>query len=162
MTITNVEKDPVALTMTVTSEFDAPVDRVWRLWEDPRQLEKWWGPPTYPATFTAHDLRPGGRCEYHMTGPDGDQPKGWWEIVAVDAPHKLELRDGFADEHGEPSPDMPVMTMRLTIEEVPGGGSRMTIETTFPSQEAMEQLTAMGMDEGMREALGQIDALLAA
>jgi uncharacterized protein YndB with AHSA1/START domain len=162
MTITSVEKDPVALTMTVTSEFDAPVERVWKLWEDPRQLEKWWGPPTYPATFTEHDLRPGGRSSYHMTGPEGEQPAGWWEITAVDAPHKLELRDGFADDHGQPNPDMPVMTLRLTIDERPEGGSRMTIETTFPSAEAMEQLTAMGMDEGMREALAQIDALLAA
>ena len=70
MTVTAVRKDPDALTMTLTAEFDASPERVWELWADPRQLERWWGPPTYPATFTAHDLAPGSRVEYHMTGPE--------------------------------------------------------------------------------------------
>ncbi|MGH2380466.1 MAG: SRPBCC family protein, partial [Candidatus Limnocylindria bacterium] len=69
MTVTAVRKHPETLTMTLEAEFDASPDRVWQLWADPRQLERWWGPPTYPATFTKHDLAPGGRVEYHMTGP---------------------------------------------------------------------------------------------
>jgi len=81
VTVTAVQKDPAALTMTVTAEFAASPDRVWQLWADPRQLERWWGPPTYPATVDAHDFRPGGKVDYHMTGPEGDQPRSWWEIV---------------------------------------------------------------------------------
>ena len=76
MTVTAVRKDPQSRTMTLEAEFDASPERVWQLWADPRQLERWWGPPTYPATVDAHDLRPGGRVEYHMTGPEGDQPAG--------------------------------------------------------------------------------------
>ncbi len=49
---------PSARTMTLEAEFDASPERVWQLWADPRQLERWWGPPTYPATVTTHDLRP--------------------------------------------------------------------------------------------------------
>ena len=56
MTVTNVEKNKDNLTMTITAEFDAPVERVWQLWENPRLLERWWGPPTYPATFTEFQL----------------------------------------------------------------------------------------------------------
>ena len=93
--------------MTLDAEFDASPERVWQLWADPRQLERWWGPPTYPATFTAHDLRPGGRVEYHMTGPEGDQPRGYWEIVEVDPPHRLVFRDGFANDDGTPNTDLP-------------------------------------------------------
>jgi hypothetical protein len=37
----------------------------------------------------------------------------------------------------------------------------MTIENLFPSTEAMEQVLAMGMEEGMTQAVGQIDAILA-
>ena len=58
MTVTAVHKDADALTMTLTAEFDAPPERVWDLWADPRQLERWWGPPGWPATFTSHDLAP--------------------------------------------------------------------------------------------------------
>jgi uncharacterized protein YndB with AHSA1/START domain len=160
MTITSVHKDPEAMTLTLTAEFDAPVGRVWQLWEDPRQLERWWGPPTYPATVVDHDLTPGGSVTYFMTGPEGDQPRGWWRVLAVEAPHRLEFEDGFADDAGIPNPEMPTTTTRVEIGEQPEGRTRMAIETTFPSLEAMEQMVAMGMEEGMALAIGQIDDLL--
>lgn len=160
MTVTNIDKDTANLTMTVTAEFDAPVDRVWQLWENPRLLERWWGPPTYPATFVEHDLVPGGTVTYFMTGSEGDQAHGWWRVLAVEAPHHLELEDGFADDRGAPDPTMPTMTMRMDL-YAERGVTRMTIATRFPSVTAMEQIIAMGMEEGMRTAVGQIDALLA-
>lgn len=160
MTVTDVRKDPEALTMTVEAEFDASPQRVWKLWEDPRQLEQWWGPPSYPATVTAHDLTPGGRVEYHMTGPEGDQPQGYWEVIEVDAPRLLVVRDGFANDDGTPNPDLPVTTMEMTIEAVDDGRTRMSIVSRFESTEAFEQLLAMGMEEGITEALGQIDSIL--
>jgi uncharacterized protein YndB with AHSA1/START domain len=161
MTVTAVRKDPQALTMTLEAEFEASPDRVWQLWADPRQLERWWGPPTYPATFTKHDLAPGSRVEYHMTGPEGDQPKGFWEIVEADAPRRLVFRDAFANEDGSPNTDLPVNTARVSIEEVAAGRTRMSIESVFPSAEAMEQVLAMGMEQGLTQAVGQIDAILA-
>jgi uncharacterized protein YndB with AHSA1/START domain len=161
MTVTAVHTDPEALTMTLEAEFDASAERVWRLWADPRQLERWWGPPTYPATVDAHDLRAGGRVEYHMTGPEGDQPRGFWEIDEVEPPHRLIFRDGFANEDGTPNADMPMNTARVRIDEIGGGRTRMSIETVFPSAAAMEQILAMGMEEGLTQALGQIDAILA-
>ncbi|MEX0664671.1 MAG: SRPBCC domain-containing protein [Acidimicrobiia bacterium] len=160
MTVTNVHKDPKAMTMTITSEFDAPIERVWQLWEDPRQLERWWGPPTYPATVVDHDLSPGGSINYFMTGPAGDKARGWWRVLAVDAPHRLEFEDGFADDAGHPNADMPVMTIRVELSEQPDGGTSMAVETTFPSPDAMEQIISMGMEEGMTLAIGQIDELL--
>ncbi|HEY7847364.1 MAG TPA: SRPBCC domain-containing protein [Candidatus Limnocylindria bacterium] len=161
MTVTSVEKDAAALTMTVTAEFQASPDRVWQLWADPRQLERWWGPPTYPATFTKHSLATGSRVEYHMTGPEGDQPKGYWDILETDAPHRLVVRDGFRNDDGSENDTMPAGEFRVTIEEITEGRTRMSIENIFPSAEAMEQLLAMGQEEGMTQAVGQIDALLA-
>ncbi|MPQ98648.1 SRPBCC domain-containing protein [Modestobacter sp. I12A-02628] len=161
MTVNSVEKDLDSRTMTITAHFDAPVERVWQVWSDPRQLERWWGPPTYPASFTEHDLSPGGRAAYSMTGPEGDRHHGWWRFTAVDAPHRIELEDGFADDQGRPTDGLPSMTMLVTLTEQAGGGTTMAIRTTFPSSEAMEQMVAMGMDEGMRAAMGQIDDVLA-
>jgi uncharacterized protein YndB with AHSA1/START domain len=161
VTVTAVRKDPQTLTMTITAEFDASVERVWQLWADPRQLERWWGPPTYPATFTKHDLSPGSRVHYHMTGPEGDQPKGYWDVVEVDAPRRLVVRDGFAHDDGSPNDSLPQGTMSVRIEEAGEGRSRMTIESVFASTEAMEQVLAMGAEEGMKQAIGQIDAILA-
>src|SRR5688572_12261666 len=161
MTVTAVRKDPETLTMTLEAEFDASAERVWQLWADPRQLERWWGPPTYPATFTRHDLTPGSRVEYHMTGPGGDQPRGWWDIVEVDPPSTLVFRDGFANEDGSPNPDFPVTTIHMSIADIGGGRTRMSIQSRFPTAQAMEQLVAMGMVDGLTQAVGQIDAILA-
>jgi uncharacterized protein YndB with AHSA1/START domain len=161
MTVTSVHKDPEALTMAITAELDASVERAWQLWADPRQLERWWGPPDYPATFVDHDLTTGGRVTYFMTGPDGDKPHGWWQVLAVDPPTRLEFLDGFADDSGAPDDTMPTMTMVATLTERHGGGTVMAIETRYPSQEAMEKLLSMGMEEGMAAAMGQMAAILA-
>lgn len=160
MPVTDVTKDPSACTMTITSEYDAPVERCWQLWADPRQLERWWGPPTYPATFVEHDLTPGKFCTYFMTGPEGDTPHGWWKVVAVDAPHGFEIEDGFGDDPGNDM-GMPLTMMRVRLADRSGGGTRMTVTSTFDSAEAMAKLIEMGMEEGMLQAAGQIDAILA-
>jgi uncharacterized protein YndB with AHSA1/START domain len=160
MSVTSVHKDPAALTMTITATFDAPVEQVWRVWADPRQLERWWGPPTYPATVTEHELTPGGRVAYFMVGPDGDRHGGWWRVLSVDAPHHLEFEDGFADPSGDPNPNMPVTRVRVALDALDQGGTTMAIESTFPSLEAMDSLVAMGMEEGITLAVGQIDDLL--
>jgi hypothetical protein len=49
----------------------------------------------------------------------------------------------------------------VTIQDIGGGKTRMSIVSEFPTVEAMEQMIAMGMDEGMTQAVGQIDAILA-
>lgn len=162
MTVKSIQKDAEALTMLVVSEFEASISRVWRLWEDPRQLERWWGPPTYPAKVVDHDLSPGGTVTYYMTGPEGDEHWGWWKVIQVDPPTGLEFEDGFGDGLGNPDPDMPVTSTRVRIEEKPTGRTSMSILTTFPSLEAMEQLVEMGIEDGITQAIGQIDAILMA
>jgi uncharacterized protein YndB with AHSA1/START domain len=161
MTVTNVQKDLEALTMTVTAEFDAPVERVWRLWDDPRQLEQWWGPPTYPATVVDHDLTADGGVSYYMTGPEGDQHRGWWRVVAVDAPNSLEFEDGFADSTGTPDTSMPTTIIRVSLDARAAGGTTMVIESKYPALEAMQKMLEMGMEEGLKSAMGQMDGLLA-
>ena len=115
MTVTNVQKNPEALTLTITSEFPAPVEKVWQIWENPRLLERWWGPPTYPATVLEHDLRPGGKVSYFMTSPGDERYHGWWKVISVDEPHRLHLEDGFADTEGNPTTDMPTTLTTVTF-----------------------------------------------
>jgi uncharacterized protein YndB with AHSA1/START domain len=161
MPIVRVDKDLDKYTMTVVAEYDAPVERVWQLYADPRQLERFWGPPIYPATVVDHDLSPGGRVTYVMTGPDGEKSAGYWDVLEVQAPRRFVVEDGFADDAGQPNPDMPTTRIELELAERSGGGTTMTVVSTFASADAMNQLIEMGMEEGMREAMGQIDSILA-
>lgn len=159
MTVQTVEKDLANRTMVVTAEFDAPIERVWQLWADPRKLERWWGPPTYPAQVSEHNLTPGGRVAYAMTGPEGDRHHGYWDVVAVDPPHTLEVLDGFADSDGRPNADLPTMQMRVALTSR-GAGTRAVITSTFATVEAMQTVIDMGIEEGLRGAMAQMDALL--
>jgi uncharacterized protein YndB with AHSA1/START domain len=159
VTVVSSVKDTQALTLTFVAEFSAGVSRVWQVWEDPRQLERWWGPPTWPATFERHDFVVGGDSRYYMTGPEGEKAHGWWTITALDAPHRLEFADGFADEGGEPVDPKEVTTIVVTFEPI-DAGTRMTTTATFLSAEQLERMAAMGMEEGMRLAMGQIDEIV--
>lgn len=160
MPVIDVNRDLERQTLQITSRFDAPVAAVWEMWADPRRLERWWGPPTYPATFVEHDLTPGGAASYYMTGPEGDRFAGWWRVLEVDAPHRLVVEDGFAHGDGTPNDDLPVTVMRVTVDPRHGGGTTMQIHSTFPSPEAMEQMLEMGAEEGTVLAIGQIDEML--
>lgn len=160
MPLTSVEKDLGALTMTITADFPVPVRRLWDAYADPRQIERFWGPPGWPATFTRHDMFPGGYSSYYMTGPDGERSGGLWHFQAVDEGRSFSVRDGFAREDGSLNTDMPTMHMTFAFEETPEG-SRVVSVTSFPSLEELEQLIEMGMEEGTKEAMGQMDAVLA-
>ncbi|MBH0083639.1 SRPBCC domain-containing protein [Salinibacterium sp. SWN167] len=151
--------DPEALTLTTTTELAASLERAWRLVSDPRQLERWWGPPEWPATFVRYEFVPGGRAHYFMQGPDGERMHGMWRILSITEPREVSIEDEFADDHGEPSGDIGVTTALLTFEPI-DGGTRLTILSGFASAEQLEEMVKMGMEEGMREAIGQIDALL--
>lgn len=109
MSVTSVDKNTDDLTITLIADFDAPIARVWQLWADPRLLERWWGPPTYPATIESHELTPGGEVTYFMTAPDGGKHRGWWRVTAVDPPTALAFTDGFADADGTPVGQMDAL-----------------------------------------------------
>ena len=153
MPLTSVTKDAARLTLTVVGDFPVPQLRLWDAYADPRQLERFWGPPTWPATFTRHDFKVGGRAEYFMTGPNEEKWSGSWEFTAVNPISSFEAKDGDGSIEDGPA------SMTFTFETTPTG-SRMTGVTRFASIEAMEQIAA-GMEEGLRAAMPQLDAVLA-
>lgn len=160
MPIISVTKDPQALTLTVVSEYPVPVKQVWDAYADPRRIEKFWGPVEWPATFLRHDLAVGGRSHYYMSGPDGERSDGYWEFLAVTPGRFFEVTDGFGDEQGNPNTQMPSMRMAFSFDPI-DGGTRVTNVTYFNSEEELTQLVQMGMEEGMRSAMSQIDAVVA-
>ncbi len=161
MTVTAVRKDLAAGTLTIVADYPAPPERVWQLWADPRLLERWWGPPSHPATVTDYDLTPGGVVRYYMTGPEGEKYHGGWQVTSVSPPQRLEFEDFFADEHGQEAPGMPRSATVVSIEDAGDGTTRMTIDSRYPSAEALARALEMGMEEGIQLALGQTDDLLA-
>jgi uncharacterized protein YndB with AHSA1/START domain len=159
MTVVSVEKDLERLSLTLVAEFDAAVERVWQLWADPRQLERWWGPPAHPATVEQHDLTLGGEVAYFMTGPDGETTRGWWRVTAVDPPRSLQFTDGFANADGTPNADTPTTAVQVRLTDH-DGGTRMELRFLFESPEHMENLERWGAFDVFPQSVAQMDALL--
>ncbi|WP_310571067.1 SRPBCC family protein [Gemmatimonas sp.] len=160
MPITDVISNAQDLTLTIVADYPVSLTRLWDAYADPRQLERFWGPVEWPATFTRHDMAVGGYSHYYMTGPDGTRSNGWFRFLSVEPYRAFEVEDGFADEHGVRNDAMPTMRMVFTFESA-GSGSRFRSTTFFNSVESMEQLVQMGMMEGMKSAMSQIDTVLA-
>lgn len=159
MPVTDITTDAEALTMTLTADVDAPVDRLWRAFTQPRQLERFWGPPGWPASFTAFDFTVGGHAHYAMTSPRGEKSRGTWEFLAIEDGASFEVLDAFADEDGRPMAEFPAMRMVFAFTGT-DAGSRLTNTTYFTSAEALEQVVAMGAVEGSRMAMAQLDVVL--
>jgi uncharacterized protein YndB with AHSA1/START domain len=160
MPVTDVAKDFDALTMTITAEFDGDAERLWELWADPRQLERWWSPPSHSSTFVEHELTAGARTSYFMTGPDGEKHHGRWRIEEVEPPHRLHMTDDVVDTEGKPEDGGPT-GMTVTIAEADGTAT-MSIETHFADRASMEQTIETGFEQGMTETVNQVDPLLGA
>jgi uncharacterized protein YndB with AHSA1/START domain len=159
MPVTSVSKDLDVVTLVIVADFDVPIRRLWDAYADPRQLERFWGPTTYPARFDRHDFAVGGRSQYTMTGPDGDTSNGYWKFLAVDAPNHFEVLDGFALPDGTPNLEEPTMRMVFAFTAT-DGGSRVSVVTHFNTADEFERLLEMGMDEGTLSAMSQIDAVV--
>jgi uncharacterized protein YndB with AHSA1/START domain len=151
VSVTSVDTDYDNLAITVIADFEAPVDRVWELWSDPRKLERWWGPPGYPATFETHDLTVGGEAVYFMTGPGGERSDGMWRVTAVDPPTTLRFTDACGGT-------VSAVAVDLTERE---GGTRMEMRLTFESRGDMDKVVDRGTVEGLEQAVAQMDGVLA-
>jgi len=154
VSLVHVERDYDAHSLLLVAEFDAGIERVWQLWADPRRLERWWGPPSHPATFEQHELTAGGRATYFMTGPDGERSHGWWRVTEVDPPRALAFTDGWATGDG-PTTDVDV---QLTERD---GRTRMELRFRFASREHMDQLDRLGAFDVFPQSVAQMDAVLA-
>jgi len=95
-----------------------------------------------------------------MTSPQGERFHGHWDFVEVDEPRRIVLRDSFADAQGAIDPSIPTGEMTLVFEST-ANGSRFTAVSASPTLEALEQVLAMGQVEGMTQAIGQLDLVLA-
>lgn len=159
MPVADVTTDPESLTITIVANFAAPIERVWAAYSDPRQLERFWGPPGWPATFTEFEHEAGGRALFSLNGPRGERSFGAWEFLSISEPDGFEVLDYFTDEEGARLEDFPAMRMTFSFTST-SDGTQMQSTTSFTSLEGLEQVVAMGAIEGTKAAMSQIDTVL--
>lgn len=150
--------------LSITRIFDAPRERIWKAWTEPKYLKKWWGPKNFTAPVIKLDLRVGGKYLYCMRGPDG---KDYWstgvyrEIVPME---RLILTDSFADEKGNVVPashygmsgDWPFeLLVTIKFEDLKGR-TKMTLQHIGIPKGQMTDLTRAGWNESFDKLVENI------
>lgn len=104
-------------TIVVARELDAPRELVWKVWTDPDEVTKWWGPEhfTTPRDRIEFDLRPGGVCRLTMVGPDGAEYKSDGHFGIVEAPQRLSFGGTVTDNPMMESGETTVEFIELDI-----------------------------------------------
>lgn len=162
-----VTKDIENKTLTIERSFNAPKEKLWRVYADKEWFEKWWGPEGWDTTVREFDLRPGGKLHYGMKCVDenqgewfGQESWGLMHIETVDAPNSFSAIDYFSDAEGVINEQMP--SQEFTVELIEEDGkTRLLTRSITASTEQLEELLKMGMVEGFASQLNKLEILLA-
>jgi uncharacterized protein YndB with AHSA1/START domain len=141
-------------TIVIERELDAPRELVWKVWTDPDEVARWWGPEHFstPRDKIEFDLRPGGVCRLTMVGPDGEEYPSDGHFGVVEPPERYSF--------GEQSTDHPMIESgETTVEFIDLGGDRTKLVITS-RMICAEQLIAMAQ-AGWSSQLDKLEALLA-
>jgi uncharacterized protein YndB with AHSA1/START domain len=141
-------------TIVIERELDAPRDLVWRVWTDPDEVAKWWGPEhfTTPRDKIEMDLRPGGVCRMTMVGPDGEEYPNDGEFGIVEPPERLSF--------GEQVTEHPMIESgETTVDFIDLGGDRTKVVVTS-RMVCADELVEMA-NAGWSSQLDKLAALLA-
>lgn len=147
--------------MKVTREFDAPIEKVWKAWTESELLDQWWAPKPWKAMTKSMDFRTNGSWLYCMEGPEGEKH---WAIIKYSSIEPLKNFtgiDAFCDENGKINEEFPSMQWSNSFSEK-NGVTTVVVDITFPSMEALKQITEMGFKEGFSMAHTNLDEILAA
>jgi uncharacterized protein YndB with AHSA1/START domain len=151
---TEIEADPTVPLIRITRDFDAPPAKVFRAHTDAELIVKWLGPCDLEMHVDTFDCRSGGSYRYVHTGAAGEF--GFHGCFHEVRPPDLIIQT-FTFE-GVPE---GVALERLTLEELPGGRTRLVVSSLVESFEARDAILASGMDHGVREGYDKLDGLLA-
>jgi uncharacterized protein YndB with AHSA1/START domain len=136
--------------------FNAPRERVWKAWTDPRQLAQWWGPAGFTNPVCEADVRPGGAIRIDMRGPDGTVYPMTGVYREVVAPERLVFTASALDEKGRPLFEV-LNTVNFAKQ---GGKTLLTVRAQVVNKTAGADAYLEGMEAGWSQSLVRLDALL--
>jgi uncharacterized protein YndB with AHSA1/START domain len=127
-------------TVYVERTFAAPAEKVWKLWNDPESMKKWWGPKDYSAPVIKNDLRVGGNFLFSMRSPKGEifWNTGIYKEIVPNA--RIVSTLSFSDEKGEAIPGSEVKVPGKWPDEI-----TVTVEFKESSGKTTVTITEVGI-----------------
>jgi len=153
---TVVTAEPGVQEVFITREFDTPRELVYKAHTDPELYVQWLGPRGYEMVLKTFEPVSGGVYRYIHKDPQGNE----FGFHGVFHEMSEELMIQTFEFEGLPERGHVTLdTMRL--EELPGGRTKVTIQSVFQSVEDRDGMIQSGMERGVREGYERLDELLA-
>ena len=156
---TQISKDLKNKKITITREFDAPLEWVWKAWTESKWLDQWWAPKPWVAQTKFLKFEEGGQWLYAMMGPDGTKIWSVVEFSSIKRHHSFHALSSFCDEKGNKNPEFPTMHWKNVFQSM-GLETTVFVEISFTKEADMEKIIAMGFEAGFTAALGNLDESL--
>ena len=154
----NIQADfPAERELVLERIFDAPREKVYRAWTEPKLMKQWFVPRPWEISGVALDVRPGGSNLIVMRDPEGKDYPNRGVYLEVVENEKLVFTDAFTAAW-EPS-EKPFMTAIITFEDV-DGKTRYTARARHWTVEDREAHEKMGFHEGWGQCADQLAELL--
>ena len=156
MTDENAPATATRRELRIERTFNAPRELVFRAWSDPEHLARWWGPRGYTTSDWKIDFRIGGKYVYCMRSEEGEEIWATGVYREIVPPERIVCTDSFADEQGNIVPASHYgmegdfaeeMILTITFEEIPGGGTKMTLEHTGLPAGDMQEGAGVGWNQ---------------
>ncbi len=138
----------------ITREFDAPRELIWEATTKCEHMQNWWGPKRYTITSCDMDVRPGGKWRIVQRGEDGSEHGFRGEYREVVAPERCVQTFEYEGFPGH------ISVETLVLEELPGGRTKWVTRSVFDTPEDRDGMLSSGMEDGMRETMDRLAALL--
>jgi uncharacterized protein YndB with AHSA1/START domain len=144
--------------LVLTRIINAPREKVFKAWTDPKLLKQWFAPSPYTVPVAETDVRPGGSNLVVMRGPDGTEAANRGVYLEVVRNERLVFTDAYT-KAWEPS-EKPFMTVILTFEEE-AGKTKYTARVLHWTIADREMHEKMGFHQGWGQCTDQLAALVA-
>lgn len=143
--------------IVITRTFNGPARIVFDAWTKPELVRRWWAPKSRGVTIAecVADVRAGGTYRYVLRLDSGDEVAFSGKYTEVTPPSRLVYTQIF-----EPMVDAGAVIVTITFDEH-NGKTHMVSREVYPSAEVRATVLATGMEHGMREAMDQLDELVA-
>ena len=148
---TEISADPKLPIITITREFDAPPEKVFRAHVDPELFAQWCGPRSTEMRIEHWDAQTGGAWRY----------AAWREGEEIARFHQVREPDRIVQTFTYEGGGDGVSLETMTLEELPGGRTRLTGVSVVDSMELRDLILSSGMEVGVNEGYEKLDELLA-
>ena len=146
--------DKEKLEVRMSRVFDAPREKVWQAHVGPKKLEQWWGPRKYTTIVEKLEPRVGGKWKF--INKDSEETHVFYgEFREIKEPERIVWTFTYEPYHDQE------LVETLTLEELPGGKTKIATLSKYPSLGALEgMMMGGGMEEGARETWDRLAELL--